>query len=92
MCVYEFCFPHSTLFLMLRVFSERGAVYEREGKRWRGGGVLFAGFLDKEASICGISVSDKVVIEQPTCTGLASFPGQPNGLGMRLILELKVTP
>ena len=29
-----------------------------------GGGVLSAGFLDKEASICGISVSGKVVIEQ----------------------------
>lgn len=77
---------------MLRVFSERGLFTKGKERGGGGGGVLFAGFLDKEASICGISVSGKVVTEEPTCTGLASFPGQPNSLGMRLILESKVTP
>ena len=52
---------------MLRVFSERGAVYEREGRGGGGGGLLFAGFFDKEASICGISV--KLLLNNPSVLG-----------------------
>ena len=50
--------PRSILFLLHDTihgaFSERGLFAEA--------GVLFAGFLDKGASTCGISVSGRVVV------------------------------
>lgn len=58
MCIPFLVLPRSTLFLLPDTihgaFSERGLFAEV--------GVLFAGFLDKGASVCSISVSGRVAV------------------------------